>query len=178
KLGVNFTSTRNMKVFIVAAFVAIAAAAPQYPKPAYPEYKPEYKPAYKAEYAPAPYNFAWAVKDDYTYNDYKHEESSDDKGYVKGSYQTLLPDGRVQTVTYTADDYNGYVADVQYSGDAKYDYKPAYKPAYPAPAYKAPAYPAPAYPAPAYKAPAYPAPAYKAPAYPAPAYPAPAYPKY
>ncbi|KAB1688375.1 chitin-binding domain-containing protein, partial [Klebsiella pneumoniae] len=165
----EFTSKQiyNMKVFIVAAFIAVAAAAPQYPKPAYPEYKPEYKPAYKApsyDYAPAPYQFAWAVKDDPSYNDYNHEESSDDKGYVKGSYKTLLPDGRVQTVTYTADDYNGYVADVQYSGDAKYDYKPAYKaPAYPAPAYKAPAYPAPAYPAPAYPAPAYPA--YKAPVY-------------
>jgi hypothetical protein len=113
--------------------------------------------------APMPYNFAWAVKDDYTYNDYAHQESSDDKGYVTGSYRTLLPDGRTQTVTYKADDYSGYVADVKYDGEAKYsDYKPSgYKPAaYPSPAY--PSYPA----YPAYK------PAYK------PAYPSPAYPKY
>ena len=99
--------------------------------------------------APMPYNFAWAVKDDYTYNDYAHQETADDKGYVSGSYRVLLPDGRTQTVTYKADDYTGYVADVKYDGEAKYpEYKPAY-PAYPAPAYpKAyPAYPAPAYPA-------------------------------
>ena len=116
-----------------------------------------------ARQAPMPYNFAWAVKDDYTYNDYAHQESSDDKGYVSGSYRTLLPDGRTQTVTYKADDYSGYVADVKYDGEAKYsDYKPSgYKPAaYPNPAY--PSYPA----YPAYK------PAYK------PAYPSPAYPKY
>ncbi|KAK2714047.1 cuticle protein 7-like [Artemia franciscana] len=155
-----------MKALIIATFVALSVAAPQYPKPAgYSGYKPDYKPSYKTDYAPAPYDFAWAVKDDYTYNDYSHQESSDGNGYVKGSYQTLLPDGRVQTVTYTADDYAGYVADVQYSGEAKYDYKPAYKPSYPAPAYKTPAYPAPAYKVPAYHAPAYPSPAYKAPAY-------------
>jgi hypothetical protein len=115
-----------------------------------------------------PYSFAWAVKDDYTYNDYAHQETADDKGYVSGSYRTLLPDGRTQTVTYKADDYTGYVADVKYDGEAKYptEYKPsAYKPAA---AYPSPAYPGSSYPA------AYPSskPAYK------PAYPAPAYPKY
>jgi hypothetical protein len=114
-----------------------------------------------------PYNFAWAVKDDYTYNDYAHQETADDKGYVSGSYRTLLPDGRTQTVTYKANDYSGYVADVKYDGEAKYptEYKPsAYKPAIAYPS--SPAYPS-SYPAyPAYK------PAYK------PAYPAPAYPKY
>lgn len=102
-----------------------------------------------------PYSFAWAVKDDYTYNDYGHQESND--GYkTTGSYYVQLPDGRLQTVTYTADE-NGYVADVSYKGDAKYDsYKPAYpayKPSYDAPAYK-PSYEKPAY-KPAYK-PSYP----------------------
>ncbi|KAK2705424.1 hypothetical protein QYM36_015716 [Artemia franciscana] len=129
-------------------------------------------PRYKYDYAP--YQFAWAVKDDYTYNDYAHEQVTDDKGYTKGSYRVLLPDGRAQTVTYTADAYSGYNADVQYTGEAKY---PEYKaPTYSAPEYKTPAYKAPAY---QYKAPAYPAPEYKAPAYPTPVYKAPAYePKY
>ncbi len=68
--------------------------------------------------------------------------NSDGKGYVSGSYHVYLPDGRTQTVTYKADDYTGYVADVKYDGYAKeYDYKPAYK----APAYSAPHYTAPAY---------------------------------
>ena len=86
-----------------------------------------------------PYSYAWAVKDDASYNDFAHQETSDDKGYVTGSYHVVLPDGRTQTVTYKADDYTGYVADVKYSGEAKYtdQYKPAYKAAYPAPAYPA-----------------------------------------
>lgn len=51
---------------------------------------------------------------------------------VTGSYQVYLPDGRVQTVTYTADHYNGYVADVKYEGTPvypKYEPKPYAKPA-------------------------------------------------
>ncbi|XP_032792407.2 adhesive plaque matrix protein [Daphnia magna] len=190
-----------MKVFILAALVAVVASQgypkPQYPKPQYP--KPEYPtpaypapayptPAYKTpaypapaypspayaktpEYAPMPYNFNWAVKDDPSYNDYTHQETADDKGYVTGSYRTLLPDGRTQIVDYKADDYTGYVADVKYDGEAK-EYKPAYKPA----GYSSPAYPSPAYPSPAYPSPAYPSPAYSAPKYPSPSYPSPAYP--
>ena len=90
-----------------------------------------------------PYSFAWAVKDDPSYNDYAHQETGDDKGYVTGSYRVLLPDGRTQTVNYKADDYTGFVADVKYEGEAKYsDYKPAYpKPAYPSPPAYPPKYP-------------------------------------
>ncbi|KAK4002188.1 hypothetical protein OUZ56_004034 [Daphnia magna] len=113
-----------------------------------------------------PYNFNWAVKDDPSYNDYAHQETADDKGYVTGSYRTLLPDGRTQIVDYKADDYTGYVADVKYEGEAK-EYKPAYKPA----GYPSPAYPSPSYPSPSYSAPKYPSPAYPSPAYPAPKYP-------
>ena len=49
----------------------------------------------------------------------KAEESADGQN-VYGSYQVHLPDGRLQTVKYTADHYNGYVADVSYTGEAKY----------------------------------------------------------
>ena len=142
-----------------------------------------------------PYSFDWAVKDEPSYNDYSHQQSSDGK-VVTGSYRVALPDGRTQIVTYKADEY-GYVADVKYEGEAKYDeYKPAYKPAtysaepayskpaYPAepaaysePAYTKPAYPETTYPEPTYSKPAYSEPAYPKPAYPEPAYPKPAYPE-
>lgn len=79
---------------------------------------------------PQPYEFSWAVKDEPSKNDYAHEEKSDGK-VVTGSYRVLLPDGRTQIVTYTADE-NGYVADVKYEGEAKAE-EPAKKSAYPQP---------------------------------------------
>jgi hypothetical protein len=50
-------------------------------------------------------------------------------GYLaQGQYFVALPDGRIQTVTYHADG-NGYVADVQYQGQAVYpEVKPVYVP--------------------------------------------------
>jgi hypothetical protein len=128
-----------------------------------------------------PYNFAWGVKDDASYNNYAHSESSDGN-VVTGSYRVALPDGRTQIVYYRADS-NGYVADVKYEGEARYpENKPSYS-SYSAPAYKAPS-------APVYRAPA--APVYVAPRAPtygsvsapsygsvsAPAYRAPAAPSY
>ena len=47
-----------------------------------------------------------------------------------------LPDGRIQHVKYTADHYNGYVAEVTYEGTPVYPEAKPYVPA-PAPAYHA-----------------------------------------
>ena len=113
-------------------------------KPA-PAYKPApYKqPAYEE---PPKYEFQYAVADQYANVDFDANEARD--GYAtNGGYRVVLPDGRIQTVTYTVSDaYSGYVADVSYEGEPQYpEYKPApYKPApyQPAPVYK----PAPAYP--------------------------------
>ncbi|KAK4010009.1 hypothetical protein OUZ56_019157 [Daphnia magna] len=81
------------------------------------------------DYKPMPYAFSWGVKDEKSYNDYSHQQESNGK-VVTGSYRVLLPDGRTQIVTYKADE-NGYVADVKYEGQAKYDeYKPASKSIY------------------------------------------------
>ena len=38
----------------------------------------------------------------------------DAEGKVVGQFVIALPDGRVQTVDYTADHYNGFVAQVSY----------------------------------------------------------------
>merc|ERR550534_3384967 len=102
-----------MKFVIAALLIAAVAADQAYPKPAYPKaaYPAAYPKSY--DYPAMPYDFAYQVVDDYTYNNFGHKESSDGK-VVSGSYNVLLPDGRTQTVSYTADDYSGYVAKVDY----------------------------------------------------------------
>ncbi len=120
--------------------------APSYNRPA-PSYAPRpsyHEPVYKA--APAQYSYAYDVNDHYV--NFGHNE--DRSGYsTNGKYYVQLPDGRLQTVTYSVDGDSGYIANVQYSGEPqypKYEPKPAYKPA---PSYK----PAPVYrPAPRYNA--------------------------
>ena len=127
--------------YAVAACM-VAAATADHPAP-YHAPAPAYKPAHPAPHydeSPKPYAFEYGVADDYSKAAFSAHEASDAKA-VTGSYTVNLPDGRVQTVTYTSDPYGygGHVADVVYSGTAHY---PEHKPAYhPAPAYK----PAPKY---------------------------------
>ncbi|XP_027237316.1 cuticle protein 7-like [Penaeus vannamei] len=147
----------NAKVVLVACLASVAAARPDTPRDGYSYEAPA--PKYSAPHASyekgMPFDFAYGVVDHYSGNDYSHNSNSDGN-VVKGEYRVLLPDGRTQIVSYTADHVNGYVAEVTYEGEAHY---PETKPYQPAPAYSAPA---PAYspPAPAYSAPA---PAYEAP---------------
>ena len=76
--------------------ISLAYAIADHPPPAYKE------PAYE----PASYSFSWAVKDDYTKNDFGQDENrSGDK--TSGSYFVQLPDGRLQKVSYSVDAYNG-----------------------------------------------------------------------
>ena len=121
---------------LVAVAVALPAGPPAYGPPA-PAYAPApYHPAPHAKHpdeAPKPYAFQYGVADDYSGAKFNAQETADGKA-VTGSYQVALPDGRIQTVTYTADHYNGYIADVKYEGVPVYPeakpYHPAPKPGY------------------------------------------------
>ena len=91
-----------------SALVAASLAAPQgyAAEPAYPD-------------EPALYTYTYAVKDDYTNNNFGTEEKRD--GYnTQGSYYVSLPDGRLQSVAYSVSGEGGYVADVSYQGEAQY----------------------------------------------------------
>ncbi|CAG0885720.1 unnamed protein product [Cyprideis torosa] len=70
-----------------------------------------------------PYQFQYAVNDQYSGNDFGQEEQSDGN-VVRGRYYVQLPDGRRQIVTYTADHQNGYQAQVEYEGEAQYPQGP------------------------------------------------------
>lgn len=100
------------------------------PAPAYPAPKPAY-PAHPAPvYPDVDPQYTWEYNvDDAHYSHFGHKESRDHY-LATGVYYVNLPDGRTQTVTYTADE-NGYVPIVTYSGEAKYPDAPApYAPAY------------------------------------------------
>nr|XP_053651125.1 cuticle protein 18.6-like [Cherax quadricarinatus] len=117
------------KVFLLAALLVVASAElrPSYnPPPSYNAPRPSYS-------APAPsgvpqYKFNWLVKDANSGNDFGQDEARN--GYdTQGSYYVQLPDGRLQRVSYTVNGDSGYIAQVEYQGEAQYPaYQPSYKP--------------------------------------------------
>ncbi|XP_069163835.1 cuticle protein 21-like [Procambarus clarkii] len=100
----------SLKVVLIAALVMVALARPEPPPPShYP------RPIYgvPSTEAPARYSFSWKVKDDASGNDFGQDETRDGPN-TQGSYYVLLPDGRLEKVTYTVNGDSGYVAQVTY----------------------------------------------------------------
>ncbi|CAK1595239.1 unnamed protein product [Parnassius mnemosyne] len=62
------------------------------------------------------YAFSYIVKDEKTGDDFSHSQRSSGSA-TNGEYRVRLPDGRLQIVSYTADE-NGYKADVKYDVDS------------------------------------------------------------
>ncbi|XP_053650787.2 cuticle protein 7-like [Cherax quadricarinatus] len=129
------------KVIVMIALVAAASAEllPRY-QPSVPSYGPlgpynHPRPSYhSSEPTINPeYNFSYGVKDDYSGSNFGHEETRN--GYdTQGSYYVHLPDGRLQRVSYTVSGDSGFVAQVEYVGEAQY---PAHQPSYQhAPSYR------------------------------------------
>merc|ERR1719229_702627 len=103
-----------MKAFIcAAALLATAAALPAGVVVAHPA------AGYAAGLAEPPvYAYNYGVADDYSGANFAQQEQRD--GYAtSGSYTVNLPDGRVQTVTYS-DNGDGIVQDVSYTGEPSY----------------------------------------------------------
>ncbi len=125
----------SSQLVIASAILATAFAAgpPAYGPPVV-GYKEEKLP-------PQPYAYEYGVADDYSKANFKKTETQDANGVVAGSFVIALPDGRIQTTTYTADHVNGFVADVTYEGTPVYPPEPKEGYGHAAPAYK----PAPAY---------------------------------
>ncbi|XP_037802381.1 pro-resilin-like [Penaeus monodon] len=107
----------NTKVFILLGLAAIAAADSfeSY------EYRPPQRRSSEESYesGEARYNFQWAVDHDDSGNNYGHQEARDGED-TQGSYYVHLPDGRLQTVKYFVDGDSGYVAEVNYDGEARF----------------------------------------------------------
>merc|ERR1712215_308004 len=114
--------TVNMKVFVVlSALIAFACARPDGRPVSYGSAAPAYPDT------PAKYSFNWAVKDDYSNNNFGQDESR--YGYeTSGSYYVALPDGRLQKISYSVSGDGGYIADITYEGEAQYPAEKAYSP--------------------------------------------------
>ncbi|XP_065163221.1 histidine-rich glycoprotein-like [Atheta coriaria] len=67
------------------------------------------------------YAFKYGVEDAHTH-DMKSQEEHRDGDVVKGHYKVVQPDGRTRIVHYTADEHNGFNAEVTYSGHADHDH--------------------------------------------------------
>merc|ERR1711890_11203 len=139
--------THIMQAFITLALVASASAAPQLlaahgvahpvahavahpvvhaaPVVAHAVHPVAHAVAAPDLAEPSPYTYTYAVADDYSKANFQQSESNDGTGAVTGSYSVNLPDGRIQTVTYNANDLTGNVAEVTYSGEAVYPPAPA-----------------------------------------------------
>lgn len=74
--------------------------------------------------APQPFSYEYGVADDYSKANFKKAETQDAYGNVQGSFTIALPDGRIQTTTYTATHETGFIAEVTYSGTAAYPPEP------------------------------------------------------
>merc|ERR1712002_744839 len=126
----NWSSHLNMKALICSALLAVASARPQllshglvghgvvghavahpvlthpvahavaHPVVAHPvaHAVASYNPGDLAE--PSPYNYQYAVADDYSGANFAQSEANDGTGAVSGSYSVNLPDGRIQHVNY------------------------------------------------------------------------------
>merc|ERR1712142_201453 len=109
-----------------------ADGPPAYGAP--PAYHPASKPVEKLP--PQPHAYEYGVADDYSKANFKKTETRDAEGKVAGSFTIALPDGRIQTTTYTADHYNGFVAEVTYEGTPVYPPEPKEGYGHAAPVYK------------------------------------------
>merc|ERR1712223_357643 len=86
--------------------------------------KPLYVEEKEEKFEPQPYKYEYGVQDDYSKAAFAKSESQNEVGAVTGSYKVNLPDGRIQTVTYTADPVHGYKAVVSYEGEPVYPPEP------------------------------------------------------
>ena len=103
-------------LFVIAMLAAVASASDV------SQYREQEQQEEDIEHTP--YQYSYAVDDDTVFS---HSEQGDEEGDVTGEYSVYLPDGRVQTVSYSAGDQGGYTAEVSYEGEAQYPEQPSYQ---------------------------------------------------
>jgi hypothetical protein len=83
----NFRLSLQFFLLLILTVSGISAL-PDHPAPIY-------SPVSYASSPASAYNFAWAVADDYSQNNYGHQETRDAQT-TSGEYHVAMPDGRTQ----------------------------------------------------------------------------------
>jgi Insect cuticle protein len=100
-----------LKIIIIALCLISISTAGLLPPYTYPA--PEW-PSKPAPEAPANYEFSYEVNEPST-GDIKQQKESAENGKVTGQYWLVEPDGETKRIVdYTADDTNGFIANVRY----------------------------------------------------------------
>ncbi|XP_050728904.1 pro-resilin-like isoform X15 [Eriocheir sinensis] len=107
----------NTKVLLLLAMAAFAAADRGYGRRDSGSFESFESRSFESD--EAKYDFQWAVNHPPSGNDFGQREGRDGDN-TQGVYTVALPDGRRQTVTYHVDGDDGYIADVRYSGEARF----------------------------------------------------------
>ncbi|XP_042883275.1 pro-resilin-like isoform X2 [Penaeus japonicus] len=109
----------NSKVVILLGLVAVVAADSREAFAYGPPRDSSEESFESYESGEAKYDFSYAVQHEESGNDFGHEEARDGE-HTQGSYYVRLPDTRLQSVKYFVDGDSGYVAEVNYEGEARF----------------------------------------------------------
>ena len=97
----------RFQVILCASVLALASSSPQ-------------KPYAEPQEVPKPFAYQYSVADEISKANFQKSESQDASGNVQGQFVIALPDGRIQTTSYTADHQLGFIAEVSYEGEPVY----------------------------------------------------------
>nr|XP_027218581.1 pro-resilin-like isoform X3 [Penaeus vannamei] len=111
----------NTKILILLGLAAVVVA--DRPQTSYGHPRDSSEESFESfesfESGEAKYDFSYAVKHEDSGNDFGHQEARDGED-TQGSYYVRLPDTRLQNVKYFVDGDDGYVAEVNYEGEARF----------------------------------------------------------
>merc|ERR1711935_247530 len=111
--GISESEDMASKILVATLLTSCSLSAPQFPQAEVYPYEP---PVYAYQYAVSDPSVSGSV--------FSAQESRNDIE-ASGDYRVSLPDGRTQIVTYTiSGPQGGYVANVQYDGEASYPDSP------------------------------------------------------
>ncbi|KAK8392732.1 hypothetical protein O3P69_014872 [Scylla paramamosain] len=105
----SYQNVQVSAVIVALVMVVVAAPVSSIPQNSYQNVQPS---------APAQYSYNYGVNDDFG-NNFGHGENRQGDN-TDGAFSVVLPDGRRQSVEYSVSGDSGFLANVQYDGQAQF----------------------------------------------------------